>query len=167
MAQIFGSKMQALRKGNLISTYNKIENGLVNEDKIEFGELVKYGPATKRYDQVTDNVDVLADQIVGIALQDKAAIPHVYPTGAGATFASEGRAIDVLIIGDAVVELSVDGNPDDVVEGGRVYLGTDGKVSTKSTEDEGVSVNHLPMMQFLGTTEVIDNKTLVTVRKRY
>lgn len=166
MAQIFGAKMQALRKGNLISTYNKIGNGLVNEDKIEFGELVKYGPATKRYVQVTD-INVEPEQIVGVALQDKAAIPHVYPTGVGATYASEGRAIDVLIVGDVVVELSADANLDDVVEGGKVYLGTDGRVSTKSSESEGVIVNHLPMMQFLGTTEVIDNKTLVTVRKRY
>ena len=52
-------------------------------------------------------------------------------------------------------------------EGGNVFLGTDGRVSTKAIEEEGIAVNLLPNLVFTGDIEGNGDDTLVGVRKLY
>lgn len=164
MAKILGTRMDAFRKGNLVSTLNEISNFTPEDTDIEYGELLVYGTALKQYTQA--NGSETADRIAGVAVMPSAQTPAVYPSGKGRKAIKVGEFGDVLIRGDVVVELSADDtDPTLVMEGGLVYMGSDGKVS--ALEGTSPAKELLHQFVFLGNVETVDGKVLVTVRKKY
>ena len=166
MAMIGGTKLpKQYRLGYLISNFTRIGNFTPEDESIGFGQLLKYGSATGQYEAM-DGTERDSSQLAGISVYPQARTGFSYPGGPDVI--RFGEYGDVLQAGDIVVELSADTvDPSDIVEGGKVYLGSDGKVSTLPIEEVDKVVNHLPQLMFLGSTEVDGDKTVVAIRKLY
>lgn len=166
MAMIGGTNLpKQYRLGYLISNFTRIGRFTPEDESVGFGQLLKYGSATGQYD-LMDGTERDFSQLAGISVYPQARTGFTYPGGIDVI--KFGEYGDVLQAGDIVVELSTDvDDPADIVEGGKVYLGSDGKVSTKPIEEVEKVVNHLPQLMFLGSTEVDGDKTVVAIRKLY
>jgi hypothetical protein len=171
MARILGTELaQKLGLGYLVSNYNRIGRFTPEETAVPFGKLLKYGTSIGHYEAV-EGTETDATVIAGVSVHNQAKAGTVYPGGISTI--PFGEYGDALLVGDIVVELSTHvGDEADVVEGAKVYLATDGKVSPDASHVIAgpTTVNHLllPQFIFLGQVDVAeDGTTLVAVRKLY
>jgi hypothetical protein len=170
MAKILGDQLaKKFRLGYLVSNYNRIGRFTPEETAVGFGKLLKYGSSLGHYEVVEGN-ETSAHVIAGVSVYAQAKTGTTYP--GLITSIPFGEYGDNLLIGDVVVELSKHAGIDaaDVVEGARVYLANDGKVSPDASHGTSPVVNNLllPQFIFLGQVEVAENgDTLVSVRKLY
>ena len=171
IGQFLGSSFPKLRKGQLLTgPYEQIGHFHPQGAPVVFGALLKYGDSKKYYAAMAGN-ETDAALFAGIAVLTESGSPTSYP--GTKTQYELGEAGNVLIHGSIAVELSaaVNTDADDVAEGGKVYMGTDGKVTPVATNGlaAGDLVNYLllPELVFTGDVEVVDGTTLVGVRKRY
>lgn len=157
MAKILGTKLPAFRAGYLLNTFNRVSRGTPEQGPLVYGAIVKFGSATGHYDAV-DGTELSADVVVGVVVHD---MTHIEYSGVNTSVAF-GKFGDILVEGDIVVPVSVDVvDLTDIVEGGKVYLGSDGMVSIQT----GTLVE-LTQFRFLGVTETVDGVALTAVRKR-
>jgi hypothetical protein len=170
MARILGDQLaKKFRLGYLTSNYNRIGRFTPEETAVGFGKLLKYGSSLGHYEVVEGN-ETSAHVIAGVSVYAQAKTGTTYPgTIEVIPFGEFG---DNLLVGDIVVELSTHAGIDaaDAVEGARVYLANDGKVSPDASHGTSPVVNHLllPQFIFLGLAEVAEDGTkLVAVRKLY
>ena len=168
MAKILGHSMTQLGKGQLTSTLNKISNFTPSGERIAFGELLKYGTEHKHL-EVFDGSETDMTVLAGIGIKPEAASSFVYPSTQGKTHLEPGQWGDLLVTGDIAIELSADGDVAEAVQGAKVFLGSDGKVTTKADDGASTPVANLEFkqLQFLGTNEVVNGVQLVNVRKLY
>lgn len=166
IGKFYGASYPKLRLGNVITgPFEQIGN-FHPVAETEFGTLLKYTANKLHYvPMVGDERD--ASLFAGIALVEKAGTPHEYPGTKGRY--EIGEPGNVLKVGNAAVLFTTEEGADaDVIrEGGKVFLGTDGRVSTKAIEEEGIAVNLLPNLVFTGDIEGNGDDTLVGVRKLY
>lgn len=166
IGQIYGTSFSKLRLGQVITgPFEQIGN-FHPAAPVEFGTLLKFTTNKKHY-VAMDGTEKDPALFAGIALAELAGTPHQYP--GTKTRYEVGEPGNVLIVGTAVVELTADADVDaeGINEGGKVYLGTDGKVTTKAVVETNVEVNRLTNLVFTGDVEVQDGITLVGVRKLY
>lgn len=171
MAKILGTELRKqFEAGFLTSTSNRISRFTPEESAIPFGQILVYGSSIGHYD-LADAAFVTAaraDQVVGVSMYSQAKTGTTYP--GGITEIPFGEYGDVLIAGDVVVEVSqYVADEADIVEGARVYLAQDGKVTPDASHGDP-AVNHLllPQFQFLGQVEIgADGTVLAAVRKLY
>ena len=157
MAKILGTKLPAFRSGYLLNTFNRISRGTPELNPLVYGAIVKVGSATGHYEAI-DGTETASDIIVGVVVHD---MTHIEYNGVNTSIAF-GKYGDILVEGDIVVPVSADTTDlTDIVEGGKVYIGTDGLVSIQT----GTLVE-IPQMRFLGVTETVDGVALTAVRKR-
>ena len=166
MAKILGTELRKkFEAGYLTSTYNRISRFTPEATAIGFGEVLKYGSSIGHY-EVCDGTETDATQIVGISLYDQAKTGTTYP--GLITEIPFGAYGDSLLVGDAVVTVSTHiADTDAIVEGAKVYLATDGRLSPDASHS---TTDHLllPQFQFLGQVEVAaDGVVLASVRKLY
>lgn len=158
MAKILGTKIPAFRAGYLASTFNTVSRGTpAGDDALAYGALVKFGAGTGRYEAFT-GAETSGDVLAGIVVFD---LTHIEYSGVNTSIAP-GKYGDILVEGDIAVPVSA-GVEDlsDIVEGGKVFLGADGKVSTQTG-----TLKELGALRFLGVTETVDGQPLTVVRKR-
>lgn len=157
MAKILGTRIPSFRAGYLISTFNRISRGTPEQDALVYGSLVKFGSATGRYEAL-DGSETSGDVVAGIVVYD---MTHIEYTGNNTSIAP-GKFGDILVEGDIAVPVSADvSDLTEIVEGGKVYIGSDGKVATQTG-----TLKEIPSLRFLGITETVDGVTLTAVRKR-
>lgn len=157
MAKILGTKLPAFRAGYLLNTFNRISRGTPEQDPLVYGDLVKFGSSTGHYEPL-DGTETSGDVCVGVVVHD---MTHIEYSGVNTSIVF-GKFGDILVEGDIVVPVS-SGVADltDIVEGGKVFIGADGRVSTQTG-----TLKELTQFRFLGVTEVVDGVELTAVRKR-
>lgn len=170
VGKFYGSSYPSLRLGVINKGPFEQVGNFHPQAQVPFGTLLKYTANKKEYVAMEGN-ETDAAVFAGIALAEKAASSTTYP--GTKTQYEVGEPANVLIVGHTVVELSsADGtDADDATEGAKVYLGSDGKVTTAAdngkTAGDKVDYLLLPNLVFTGDVEVQGTKTLVGVRKLY
>lgn len=158
IGQFYGSALPKMHKGKRIAgVFEQVGSFFPATAPIEFGTLVKY-TANKKFHEAMEGDETNANLFAGIALAEMVVAGSTYP--GTKTRYEVGEAANLLIVGQVAVELSSTGDVEDIIEGGKVFLGTDGKVSTAGT-------TVLPNLVFTGDVEADGAVTLVGVRKLY
>lgn len=156
MAKILGSELPIGRAGYLISTLRDgITRGTPEDDPLVPGALLKFGSSTGHYEAFDGSETTVGATFAGIVIDR---FEHInYNNTTGIAFGEFG---DILVRGDilvpvssAVVDLST------IVEGGQVYLGSDGKVAAT-----GTVAKEIVRLKFLGITKTVDGVKLTAVR---
>jgi hypothetical protein len=105
-----------------------------------------------------DGSETSGDVVAGIVVYD---MTHIEYTGNNTSIAP-GKFGDILVEGDIAVPVSADvSDLTEIVEGGKVFIGSDGKVATQTG-----TLKEIPSLRFLGITETVDGVNLTAVRKR-
>jgi len=171
IGQFLGAGFPKLRRGKLLTgPFEQIDHFNPQGAPVVFGSLLKYGDSKKYYAAMAGN-ETNASLFAGIAVAEEAGSPRNYP--GTKTQYELGEPGNVLVVGSIAVELSaaVNTDADNVAEGGKVYLGTDGKATPAAdnglTAGDKVDYLLLPELVFTGDVETLDGVTLVGVRKRY
>lgn len=169
MAKILGTEFaKKFRLGYLVSNQNRIAGFTPEDTAVGFGKILKFG-SSKGHREVVDGTETDATVISGVSVYDQAKTGTTYP--GNITEIPFGEYGDELINGDVVVELSTHvADAAAASEGAKVYLATDGKVSPDASHDDGGTVNHLllPQFIFLGLLDTDESgNSLVAVRKLY
>ena len=170
IGQFLGSSFPKLRLGQLLTgPFEQVDHFYPQGAPVVFGTLLKYGSSKKYYAAMT-GAETDATTFAGIAVIEQAASPSSYP--GTKTRYELGEAGNVLVVGSIAVELSASTgtDADDAVEGAKVYLGADGKVTPAASDgaaQDPVSYLLLPNLIFTGDVETSDSVTLVGVRKLY
>lgn len=119
------------------------------------GDLVVCDSAHSVYTAMPSSTP--AGIIAGFAIATNVKVPSTYPAPQGPVPFQAGEAFGLFVSGYLAVELSVDCTDiDDVVEGGLLYLGSDGKLTTSG--DAALMVGN-----FTGVKEVQGSKKVAEI----